>query len=350
MGMFAMTGDLHLARDNVHLSRLTIDDAEVAMEVGMAASMPQALAPEFAINCTVELTATVRGYVEAGVAPATRRAYRADLDHFDAWGGTIPTTDDVLAAYLVAHVGILKIATLVRRIAAISVAHDARGLPNPARSPLIRATMRGIRRERGSAQRQAKPLLRDDLFAALAATGSDLKGLRDRALLLAGFAGGFRRSELIAIDCTDLERVRQGIVITLRRSKTDQEGVGRKIGIPLGRSKFCPCRALDQWLEAAGISEGPVFRPVDRHGHVSAQRLSGEAVCIVVKERVAAARYDASGFSGHSLRAGLATSAVQAGVSTLKIRAQTGHASDAMLARYVRDGDLFLDNAAGALL
>ncbi len=292
----------------------------------------------------------VQTYIEAGIAPATRRAYRADLEHFAAWGGTVPSTDAQLAGYLATHASVLAVATLVRRLAAISVAHEAHGLPNPVRSPLVRATMRGIRRERGSAQRQAKPLLRDDLFAVLGAMGGSLKDIRDRALLLIGFAGGFRRSELIAINCTDIERVRQGVIIMLHRSKTDQDGVGRKVGVPLGRSKFCPVGALDSWLEAAGIEDGPVFRRVDRHGRVSVNRLSAEAVCLVVRGRVAAAGYDPSGYSGHSLRAGLATSAVQAGVSTLKIRHQTGHASDAMLGRYIRDGELFIGNAARALL
>jgi integrase len=127
-------------------------------------------------------------------------------------------------------------------------------------------------------------------------------------------------------------------------------GAGRKIGIPYGRTRHCPVVALDHWLSASGIDHGPVFRPVDRHGRVATERLSGEAVSLVVKERVAAAGIDASGFSGHSLRAGFATSAAQAGVSSLKIRAQTGHASDAMLARYVRDGEMFVGNATGALL
>lgn len=265
-------------------------------------------------------------------------------------GGDIPSSDAELAAYLAAHATTLKVATLGRRMAAISVAHEAQGLPNPVRSPLIRATMRGIRREHGSAQRQAKPLLRDDLFAVLAATGDGIRDLRDRALLLIGFAGGFRRSELAAITCEDIERVRQGLVITLRRSKTDQDGLGRKIGVPYGRSKWCPVAALECWLAAAGIGDGPVFRRVDRHGRVWAEHLSAEAVSLVVRERVAAAGYDPSGFSGHSLRSGFATSAAQAGVSSWRIRQQTGHASDAMLARYIRDGELFIDNAAGALL
>jgi integrase len=339
-----------LTRDNPHLSRLTTGADEVEIRPVAAPKVTHASGSCCAINIASELAASVQGYVEAGIAPATRRAYRADLDHFAAWGGVIPSTEADLAGYLAAHAGKLAVATLVRRLAAISVAHEAHGLPNPARSPLVRATMRGIRRERGSAQRQAKPLLRDDLFAVLAAMGGSLRAVRDRALLLLGFAGGFRRSELCGLDFGDIERVRQGVIITLRRSKTDQEGAGRKIGIPHGRSKWCPNTALETWLEAAGIGDGSIFRPVDRHGRVSAERLSAEAVCLVVRERVAAAGYDPSGYSGHSLRAGLATSAVQAGVSTLKIRGQTGHASDAMLARYVRDGELFIDNAAGVLL
>ena len=160
----------------------------------------------------------------------------------------------------------LRVSTLTRRLAAVSIAHDARDLPNPVRSPLVRATMRGIRREHGAAQRQAKPLLREDLFVVLGGMGDQLKDLRDQALLLLGFAGGLRRSELVAVTCNDLERVQQGIILSIRRSKTDQEGVGRKIGIPLGRTIHCPVRALEHWLSAARVEEGPVFRPVDRHG------------------------------------------------------------------------------------
>lgn len=232
----------------------------------------------------------------------------------------------------------------------ISKAHDARGLPNPIRSPLLRATLRGIKRTYGCAQRQAKPLCRDDLLQVLDATGDSKKDLRDRALLLLGFAGALRRSELVALNVEDLEHVRQGVILHLRHSKTDQEGEGQKIGIPHGRGRWCPVAALHDWLQAAAIATGPVFRPLDRAGRVGEARLSGDAVALIVRERVEAAGLDPSGYSGHSLRAGLATSASQVGVPTWKIRAQTRHASDAMLARYVRDGELFTGNAAGALL
>jgi integrase len=140
------------------------------------------------------------------------------------------------------------------------------------------------------------------------------------------------------------------VILTIRRSKTDQDGTGRKVGIPLGRTIHCPVRALEVWLTAAQIEGGPIFRPVDRHGRVSYARLSGDAVSLILRDRVAAARFDPTGFSGHSLRAGFATSATRAGVSTLKIRQQTGHAFDAMLSRYIREGELFLGNAAGILL
>ena len=339
-----------LARDSTLLSRPNIEPPEGPQPADAEALGRPTGVPISAIDCTDQLRAEVEAYVQAGIAPATKRAYRADLDRFRAWGGTIPATDAQVAAYLADHAAALKVSTLTRRLAAVSIAHDARDLPNPVRTPLVRATMHGIRREHGAAQRQAKPLLREDLFVVLAAMGDRLKDLRDRALLLIGFAGGLRRSELIAINCNELERAQQGLILTIRRSKTDQDGVGRKIGVPCGRTIHCPVRALENWLSAARIEDGPIFRSVDRHGRVCASRLSGEAVSLIVRDRMATAGFDPTGYSGHSLRAGFATSATRAGVSTFKVRQQTGHASDAMLSRYIRDGELFLGNAAGVLL
>ena len=330
-----MSADL-LTRDNPRLSRPTM----------AVVSAPLA----GAINCKPPLLERVAYYVRDSVAENTRRAYASDLAHFEAWGGRIPASAEMIAAYLAAHAEMLCVATLGRRIASLSKAHEAMGEQNPTHSALVKATLQGIRRNRGSAQREAKPLLRDELFLALDAMGDTLKDSRDRALLLIGFAGGFRRSELVGIDRSDIEPVRQGMIVHLRRSKTDQTGAGRKVGIPNGRTRYCPVAALESWLTRSGIGDGPVFRPIDRHGRMCGDRLSGEAVSLVVKERLAAAGIDPTGYSGHSLRAGLATSAAQAGVSSWKIRQQTGHASDAMLARYIRDGELFVHNAAGALL
>ena len=243
-------------------------------------------------DCTTRIPNRVPGEVvaliEASIADRTRRAYQTDLAHFADWGGRLPAEPAVVASYLAAHAATLSVATLVRRVATISKAHEARGLPNPCRSEIVRATMRGVKRTRGVAQREAKPLLREDLFRVLDAMGEGVKDARDRALLLIGFAGGFRRSEIVALNCDDVERVRQGLIVTLRRSKTDQEGAGRKVGIPLGRTRHCPVLALDRWLAVSGIEAGPIFRPIDRHGRIASERLSGQAVSLIVKEGVAA--------------------------------------------------------------
>jgi len=328
-------GGAPLTRDNFPISRPT----------------PTAGVSQFGeIYCTEILPDAVAGYVRDSLSENTRRAYRSDLDHFARWGGSIPSTDREIATYLAEQARTLKVATIVRRLSSISKAHDAVAAVNPTRTTLVRATLRGLKRSRGTAQRQARPLLKEELFDVLEAMGDGLKDVRDRALLLIGFAGGFRRSELVAIDVEDVETVRQGIIIHLRRSKTDQVSAGRQIGIPLGRSRWCPVTALEEWLSRAGITDGPIFRRVDRHSRVHNERLSGEAVSLGLKSRMEAAGFEADGFSGHSLRAGFVTSAAQAGVSTWKIRQQTGHRSDAMLNRYVRIGELFLDNGAGALL
>lgn len=312
--------------------------------MGVIGSADQFLAVEYSGSISVD------ELVHQSIATSTRIAYDSDLRHFTAWGGTLPATPQMIASYIAAHAGVLAVATITRRVATLSKAHQARGEQNPCQAALVKATLRGLRRKQGTAQKQAKPLLKNELFAVLDAMGDGMKDLRDRALLLIGFAGGFRRSELVGLDVADIEHVRQGIIITLRHSKTDQEGAGRKIGIPHGRTQHCPVAAVTAWLEHSAIIQGPVFCPVTRYGHLQPVRLSGDAVSEVIRERVAAIGINPEGYSGHSLRAGFATSAAQAGVSTLKIRQQTGHASDAMLSRYVRDGELFVGNALAALL
>lgn len=323
-----------LTSDNSHLSSPT-NGADSPLDQG------------FAIDCT---RAPLETFLRESIAPNTRRAYASDLDRFSQWGGELPATSETIARYISLHADSHAVSTLVRWLSSLAKAHRAAGYADPTKSEIVRSVLRGIRRVRGSAQKQAKPLLREDLFLILDAIGSRPKDVRDKALLLTGFAGGFRRSELVGLDFADLEPVRQGRIVTIRRSKTDQSGKGRQIGIPYGRGRYCPMSALEDWLSSSGISSGPVFRPVDRHGHIGAQRLSGGAVSSILRQRLEEARLDPDGYSGHSLRAGFATSAAQAGVSSLKIREQTGHASEAMLSRYIRAGELFTDNAAGALL
>lgn len=288
--------------------------------------------------------------LSSSLSAGTQRAYAADLNHFRASGRDIPCPPHALAEYLAELVATHAVATIQRRLAAIAKAHRALGHDDPCRAEIVRATMSGIRRTKGMAQREARALQRDDLFAVLNRMGERPNDIRDKALLLIGFAGAFRRSELVGFDCGDVEHVGRGIVLHLRRSKTDQTGQGRKIAIPHGRTYWCPVRHLADWLTHAGIEEGPLFRSIDRHGHIALDRLSSDAVSTIIKRRVEAAGFDPATFSGHSLRAGLATSAAMAGASTWKIRQQTGHRSDAMLARYIRSADLFSDNAAGAVL
>jgi len=221
------------------------------------------------------LSEQVRTYVRDSVSANTRRAYKTDLEHFAAWGETIPCGPEAVASYLAEHADTLAVSTLKRRLAAISVAHEARGHGSPTSSKIVKATMRGIQRTKSTAQRQAKPILVEDLMRIMAMLGDGPKDVRDKALLLIGFAGGFRRSELVAINCNDIKLVRQGMTVTIRRSKTDQTGEGRTIGIPFARGRYCPVRTLETWRDMTGISDGPLFRPVTRHGKIEKNRLSG---------------------------------------------------------------------------
>lgn len=192
------------------------------------------------------------------------------------------------------------------------------------------------------------PLLLDDLRRILDALPETLPGTRDRALLLLGFAGALRRSELVGIDVADLEFVAAGLIVHLRRSKTDPAGAGREIGIPLGQNPAtCPVAAVKAWLTAGDVGAGPVFRAINKYGNVAQTRLSDAAVVQIVKRSAYAAGLDPRRFAGHSMRAGLATQAAMNGVAEADIQRQTGHKSVAMLRRYVRLGSLFLNNASG---
>lgn len=292
-----------------------------------------------------KLELSVIEYLDNAISANTRKAYKADIAHFREWGGSIPSSPDVIVSYLSAHASSLAMATLTRRLAAISKAHTLQGFMSPVSSDVVRMTMRGIRRVHGRPQRQVSPLVKEDLIIVHAAIQDDLRGLRDKAVLLVGFCSALRRSEICQIMFEHLEFTSDGLVLTVPRSKTDQTGQGRRIGIPYGRGKICPVRAMQAWLDVSGIKAGAVFRAIER-GAVGISGLSDRSIADIIKRRVAQAGFAVERFSGHSLRAGLATSAAQHGISTIKIREQTGHKSDAMLVRYIRDGNLFRDNAA----
>lgn len=291
-------------------------------------------------------SAGVRHYVENALSENTRRAYRADMEHYQSWGGTVPSSSERIAAYLSDHASSLSIATLQRRLVSIAKSHTMQGLPDPVKADLVKLSMRGIRRVHGKPQAQVSPIVKEDLVVMLSHVPDTVKGKRDRALLMLGFCGALRRSELVAVQVEDMEFNSQGIVLTLPRSKTDQMGQGRKIGIPRGRGRICPVQSVIDWLLQIGAESGAVFRSVTKGGVISEEPLSDRAVADIVKDYADKAGLPPERYSGHSLRAGLATSAAQHGISSWKIRAQTGHKSDAMLARYIREGDLFSNNAA----
>ena len=295
------------------------------------------------------LPEAVSEFINAALADNTRRAYQGDFADFLRWGGAVPCTPEVLAAYIADRAETLSPHTITRRVVGISRAHVSQGLTDPAKNDLVRTVLRGVRRKNSIRQRQVAPLLKQDLLTILPLM-SGAKGMRDRALLLLGFAAALRRSELVALDVQDLSFVKEGLLVHLRRSKTDQDGEGRKIAVPYGRTSACPVKAVQQWLEHAQITAGAIFRSVSKSGHVAEDRLTAQSVALVLKTYAQAAGLKASDTSGHSLRSGLVTSAAQAGVAAHKIQQQTGHRSTEMLVRYIRDANLFENNAAGLLL
>jgi integrase len=214
----------------------------------------------------------------------------------------------------------------------------------------VRNTLKGIRRTLGTAPAQKAPALIDDIRAMVEAADAGLIGLRDRALILLGFAGAFRRSELVGLDLADCSFGKDGLTVQLRRSKTDQEGQGRKVGIPYGSNPdTCPVRNVQDWITEAGISSGPLFRSINRHGQVQPAGLAGIDVARVVKKLARRAGLNAASYAGHSLRAGHATAAAISGASERSIMAQTGHRSVQTVRRYIRDGSLWRENSAGKL-
>ncbi len=297
----------------------------------------------------------VRQYIRASKAESTIRSYSTDWKKFFGWCEShgqcpLPASPEAVAAFIAEAAGHLKPGSIQRRMNAIAEAHKAAGAESPTSSGIVKNTFKGIRRTLGTAPVQKTAALTEDIRAMVAATDVGIIGARDRALILLGFAGAFRRSELVGFDVEDCSFGRDGLVVTLRKSKTDQNGEGRKIGVPFGGNPdTCPIRNLQSWLELAGITTGPLFRSISRHGQVQAGRLGGLDVARIVKKLVGRAGLDAGKYAGHSLRAGHATSAAIAGASERSIMAQTGHRSVQMVRRYIRDGSLFRENSGAKL-
>jgi len=297
----------------------------------------------------------VREFIRASKADSTVRGYRSDWKEFCSWCGAhgvcaLPAMPEAVASYIAECASRLKVGSIQRRLNAITEAHKAIGHDSPTHSAIVTNTMKGIRRMLGTAPAQKAPALTDDIRAMVDTADTGLIGLRDRALILLGFAGAFRRSELVSLDVGDCGFGKDGLTVLLRRSKTDQSGEGRKIGIPYGSNPdTCPVRVLQDWLAQAGVADGPVFRPLNRHGQIQPERLTPGQVARIVKKLAERAGLDPAKYAGHSLRAGHATSAAVAGASERSIMNQTGHRSVQMVRRYIRDGNLFRENSGGKL-
>lgn len=299
------------------------------------------------------ITAKSMEYIEQAKSLNTIKAYRTDFAAFTEWCETygltpLPATPQTVANYLTESVeNGTKVSTLTRRISSISQAHQAANIESPTHSMIVRSVMAGIRRNKGTAQHGKSPVLTADIREMVAVLPDNLLGIRDRALLLLGFAGAYRRSEIVSLDAEDITFTREGLKVLLRKSKTDQEGQGIEKGIAYGSHlETCPVRALQHWIEASGIKEGALFRSINRHGQMQPGRLSDKAVALIVKRQASAAGLDPQLYSGHSLRSGLATSAAEAGVNERTIMKQTAHRSENMVRKYIRMGSLFQENAS----
>jgi site-specific recombinase XerD len=351
----------------MHDANTVISLAEEAPSVGTLDTIRLA-GPHDVRDALEQLQAATVAHLEASRAKSTRRAYASDVGSFELWCGRfgldpLPASPETVALYLTAcdQAG-AAVATLRRRTVAISKAHQAVGHPSPTRHELVRRTLSGIARQRGTRQRRVAPVRLEGLKAMLdASPEEDLLAIRDRAILLLGFAGGFRRSELAGLDVEDLTFVQEGVDVLLRRSKTDQEGEGRAVAIPRGRNReTCPVIALRRWLDIGNITNGPLFRRMRANGRPGTrrrdplglpmeERITPQLVARVVQRAARRAGLDPAEFAGHSLRAGFATEAAARGASERAIQRQTGHRSLEILRRYIREGDRYADNASGML-
>ena len=303
---------------------------------------PQALNAKMPFKSPSEApSGLVASYSAAAQSSATTRSYDTDVRHFQQNGGTVPATAAMVAEYIANFAGVLAVATLQHRLIAIHRAHIDADLPSPIMDNLVKRTMQGIRRTLGIKQRRVTALVKDDLVELMVHIDQQMpmQAARNKALLLVGFAGAFRRSELVALQCEDMTRHDSGLELIIRWSKTDQAGAGRTVFIPYARGNRCPVKALLIWLELARIDTGPLFRPINRYDQIVGNKgLTAQSVALIVKASVRMMSGDeaAKMVAGHSLRAGFATQAAMVGLQPYQIREQTGHRSDVTLARYIR--------------
>lgn len=299
-------------------------------------------------------TKDTRYYVTESTSENTRKGYASDLRIFSEWCenhnlNLLPAEVLTVANFLSSQASSVSASTLNRRLAAIRFAHKAKGLPSPTDDALVASTLKGIRRTQKRPVDKKAAATIDRIHCLLAHINTEtISGQRDHALLLLGFSGAFRRSELVALDLSDIEFNENGITVTIRQSKTDQEAEGQIIAIPNGKLKIID--VLKRWLTVAGIAEGAIFRKVSKSGKVGALALTDQSVVLIVKKYAAKAGLNPKDFSAHSLRSGFTTSAAEAGANLFKIMDVTRHKSVNTVRRYVSSAEAFKNHAGDSFL
>jgi len=294
--------------------------------------------------------------LQSSKANNTIRAYKSDFKDFGLFcvkNGfkPLPSEPKIVSLYLT-HLSTkdIKISTLKRRLVSIGMIHKLKGHYLDTKHPAIIENIMGIKRRKGSIQKGKKPILINDLKAIINAINEQkteqIKKLRDKSIILIGFSGGFRRNEIVSLDYEDLEFVSEGLKIAIRRSKTDQFGEGAIKALPyFNNPEFCPTITLKKWLDISKISNGPIFRRFAKGSNLSENRLTDQSVALLIKEYLKLAGIDNKNYSGHSLRSGFATTTADSGADERSIMAMTGHKSSEMVRRYIKEANLFKNNA-----
>ena len=294
--------------------------------------------------------------LQSSKANNTVRAYKSDFNDFGLFCSqngfkSLPSEPKIVSLYLT-HLSTkdAKMSTLKRRLVSIGVIHKLKGHYLDTKHPAIIENIMGIKRRKGSVQKGKKPILISYLKRLINAIDEEdreeIKKLRDRSIILIGFSGGFRRNEIVSLDWDDLDFVPEGLKINIKRSKTDQFGEGFTKALPyFESSQYCPVVSLKNWIEISKITSGPLFRRFIKGSKLSENRLTDQTVALLIKEYLNLAGIDSKNYSGHSLRSGFATSAAESGVEERSIMAMTGHKSTEMVRRYIKDANLFKNNA-----
>ena len=294
--------------------------------------------------------------LKSSKANNTVRAYQSDFNDFGLFCAkngfkSLPTEPKIISLYLTyLSTKNIKMSTLKRRLVSISVIHRLNGHYIDTKHPSIIENIMGIKRRKGSIQRGKKPILISDLKNIINIIDEyneeEIKRLRDRSIILIGFSGGFRRNEIVTIEYDDLDFVQEGLKINVKRSKTDQFGEGFVKALPyFDNQLYCPVVSLKDWLNISKIDSGPVFRRFNKGSKLSEKRLTDQSVALLIKEYLNLAGIDSKNYSGHSLRSGFATSAAESGAEERNIMAMTGHKSTEMVRRYIKEANLFKNNA-----